>query len=175
MSNWAAPVLIAAWEDLDRALEGVSEAEATRQVLQGSSFAWTLAHVTAGIESWLNVHFQSFEPDPLIMQERFRFGGTGAAADWREIREAVAGVRARALPYMLGLSEADLELTLPYYGSHSAFREHGIQLRAAILQNAVHHHYHVGEIVTKRELLGHEPGTFPGNITEQVRTNDRKS
>lgn len=165
MNNWAARVLITAWEDFDRALEGVTEEEATRQVLGGSSFAWTLAHVSSAIDSWLNGRFQGFRIEPLLAEERFRYGGSGLATDYTKIREAVDRVRALAEPYMLGLSEDDLELTLPYDGSHSAFREHGIQLRAAILQNAVHHHYHVGEIVTKRELLGHVQGAFPGNIS----------
>lgn len=44
------------------------------------------------------------------------------------------------------------------------FRETGINLRAAILQCAVHHIFHLGEIVAKRELMGYDTGSFPGSF-----------
>lgn len=44
------------------------------------------------------------------------------------------------------------------------FRKTGINLRAAILQCAVHHIFHLGEIVAKRELMGYDTGSFPGSF-----------
>jgi hypothetical protein len=167
---WPVHMLLTAWDDLDRALDGITEYDATRQMRGCSAFAWTLAHVTAGVESWINGRFQGLPLEPLIMHERFRFGGTGVAADWHDIHAAVLAARQRAQGYVIDISDEDLELTLPYDGSHSAFREHGIQVREAILQNAVHHQYHVGKIVTKRELMGHAPGMFPGNVTGRTNT-----
>lgn len=162
MTTWPVQMLFSAWDDLDRALSNVSEIDATRSLFGGSSFAWTLAHVTQGVDSWINVRFRGLEPNELVSQARFRFGADGVATDIREIRDAVSTVRSSARPYLRGLNDDDLDLTLPYDGSYVAFRQAGIQLRAAIVQNAVHHMYHVGEIVSKRELLGQEPGTFPG-------------
>ena len=70
----------------------------------------------------------------------------------------------RALPFLLdGATNPDQ--FVPYDGSFQPFRKHGMQLRAAILQNTVHHIFHLGEIVTKRERLGYSTDQFPGDYT----------
>lgn len=155
-------LLLTAWDDLDRAVADVSEADMLRQIDGGSCFAWTIAHVTYGVDSWINRRFQKIPLNPVVMDPRFNFGGDGRADDWPTIRDAVAEVRASLRPYLLNLTDADLDLTVPYDGSYAAFRERGINLRVAIIQNAIHHVFHLGEIVAKRELMGYDPGSFPG-------------
>lgn len=158
--NWEVGLLVTAWTDIDRALEGVALDDLTRQLDGGSSFAWTLAHVTHGIDSWINGRFQRLQPHPIYAGGRFRFGTDGAASDWQAIRQATEEVRERALTY-LSSDAANLDAVMPYDGAYPPFREHGIQLRPAIIQNAIHHVYHLGEIATKRELMGYETPTFP--------------
>lgn len=160
--TWEVGMLLAVWADFDRALEGVSRKDLVRQLDGGSAFAWTLAHVTYGVDSWINGRFQEFELHPLLADPRFGFGGDGQAGDWEVIRDAVAEVRSRAANFLADLEDADLERIEPYDGSFAPFQAHGIQLRAAVVQSAVHHYYHLGEIVAKKELLGYEAGTFPG-------------
>lgn len=160
--TWEVGMLLAVWGDYDRALEGVSREDMVQRLGGGSAFAWTVAHVTYGIDSWINGRFQGFELHPLLADPRFGLGGDGQADDWEAIRDAVADVRSRAASFLVDLGDADLERVVQYDGSFAPFQANGIQLRAAVVQSAVHHHYHLGEIVAKKELLGYEPGTFPG-------------
>jgi hypothetical protein len=162
LPNLPVTLLLTAWDDLDRAVEDVSDADMLRQIDGGSCFAWTMAHVTYGVDSWINRRFQQIPLNPVVMDPRFNFGGNGSADDWPTIRAAVAEVRDSLRPYLLDLTDADLDLTVPYDGSYVAFRERGINLRVAIVQNAIHHVFHLGEIVAKRELMGYDVGSFPG-------------
>jgi hypothetical protein len=155
-------MLLTAFDDLDRAVCDVQDHDMLRQIGGGSCFAWTVAHVTYGVESWINRRFQGMALNPLLCDPRFGYGGDGGADDWPAIRAAVDEARGRARPFLAGLTDADLALTLPYDGSYRPFREHGINVRVAIVQNAIHHVFHLGEIVAKRELLGYETGSFPG-------------
>ncbi len=166
MTNPTMPavLLLTAWEDLDWAVAGVAPADMLRQIGGGSCFAWTLAHVTFQIDSWINRRFQQLPLDPLLSSPRFGIGGDGGADDWPAVRVAVAGARERLRPFLLALDEAGLDRTLPYDGSYEPFRETGINLRVAILQCAIHHVFHLGEIVAKRELMGYDTGSFPGSF-----------
>jgi hypothetical protein len=164
--RWEVELLLVAWSDLDRALTGVSDTDAVHQIDGGSSFAWTLAHVTNGVDSWINVRFLGMPPHPLISHPRFRMGGDGSADNWQVIREAVNEVRAPARAFLLRCTAIDLDRTIPYDGSYPLFREYGLNLRLAILQNAMHHTFHLGEIAAKRQLLGYEPGYFPGSVIQ---------
>ena len=156
-------LLLTAWDDLDRAIADISEADMLRQIEGGSCFAWTLAHVTYGVDSWINRRFQQMPHNPILSNPRFNYGGDGGAEDWPAIRAAVADIRDRLRPFLLNLTDADLDENRPYDGGHPAFLECGyINLRVAIIQNAIHHVFHLGEIVAKRELMGYEAGDFPG-------------
>lgn len=157
-------LLLTAWEDLDWAIADVSPADMLRQIDGGSCFAWTLAHVTYGVDSWLNGRFQQLQVDPLLGSPRFAIGGDGGADDWPAIRDAISGARERLRPFLLALSEDDLDRTLPYDGTYAPFCERGINLCAAIVQSAIHHVFHLGEIVAKREMMGYDTGSFPGSF-----------
>lgn len=162
-------LLLTAWDDLDRAVADVSEADMLRQIDDGSCFAWTLAHVTYGVDSWINRRFQEMPLNPVLSNPRFNYGGDGRADDWPSIRAAVIDARDRLRPFLLNLTDADLDGNRPYDGGHSAFLARGsINLRVAIVQNAIHHVFHLGEIVTKRELMGYDAGDFPGAFSEAL-------
>ena len=60
------------WDELDRVLDGLDAADATRQVDGGSSFAWTLGHVTNQLDSWVNVRLQHVAPHPVLEDARWR-------------------------------------------------------------------------------------------------------
>lgn len=153
--------LFAAWEDTDRVLAGLSEAEAATPVVEGSSFAWTLGHLSNSFDSWINVRFQGLAPHPLIGQSNFRIGGSGSTNDWPAIQSGTRDVRDAARDYLQSLEEEDLELVIPYDGSIVALRSTGLCLRDALDVIIAHHYFHVGEIATKRGLLGHQVGDFP--------------
>ena len=168
VTNWEVAMLVSAWRDLDRAVEDVSMADMLRQYAGGSSFAWTVAHVTHGVDSWINGRFQGHPPQPLIAKPRFRMGGDGRAGRLVAIQAAVADVRERAHAFLADLAPAELDRVVPYDGAYLPFRERGIHLRTAIVQNALHHTFHLGEIVAKRELLGYSTADFPGPVTAAI-------
>lgn len=159
-------LLLKAWDEIDRALADVAPNDLTRQIEGGSSFAWTLAHVTHGVDSWINGRFLGLPPHAIYAGGGFLFGGDGRAENVNAIRVAVDEIRASARPFLLHTS-TDFDRVEPYDGSFLPFREHGIQLSQAVLQNAVHHIFHLGEIVAKRGLMGYETDSFPGSFLEQ--------
>src|SRR5712692_7661322 len=133
-------LLFEAWNDLDRALAGLTTDEAARSD-GGSSFAWTAAHAANQIDAWLDVRFQNRPPHPLIGQTRFRAGGAGAADDWPAIQTAVSEVRDAARSYLQDMADSDLDLTIPYDGSFVRLRETGLSLRYALFRAITHHYF----------------------------------
>jgi hypothetical protein len=150
------------WSNLDSALEGLTDEEATTRHEGGSSIAWSVAHVTTMVDSWLNVKFQQLPPNPVISNPDFRFGGSGGATDWRAVGSAVDEVRAKVRPFLDGKEDADLDLVIPYDGSIPLLRQTGLPLRYALMRIAAHHWIHMGEIVTVRSRLGWQEPTSPG-------------
>ncbi|HET9015889.1 MAG TPA: DinB family protein [Thermomicrobiaceae bacterium] len=161
-----AGVLYASWEDLDRALAGLSDKEAATRYLGGSSFARTLAHLASTLDTWVNVRFAGQAPHPLLSERRFRMGGSGEADDWPAPRQAVSEVRAGVRDYLSGVDEDELDRVVPYDGSITALREPGVSLRYSLARMAAHHYFHLGEIATKRSLLGHRIVDYPGLMGE---------
>lgn len=147
--------LFDAWYDLDLTLTGLTAAEMIEPWGGGSAFAWTYGHVANSVDAWINVRFQRLAPHPIIGDQQMRFGGTGRATDWPTIQQGVADVREATRRYLRQLADADLDLVIPYDGSIVALHEHGLSLRHAITVNLIHHHYHLGEISTKRGQRGH--------------------
>ena len=161
-------LLFESWNDLDRVVEGLSRDDAVQNFGGGSSFAWTLAHSTNQVDAWINVRFQNTEPHRLIGLRRFRFGGTGEAEEWDAILEAVEEVRGTARGFLEGMTDADLERTIPYTGSIQNLRERGLNLRYALMRAVTHHYFHIGEISTKRDRLGHKVGDYPGTLEQSI-------
>ena len=154
--------LFDAWDESDLVLDGVTGEEVIEPWGGGSAFAWTYGHVANSIDAWLNVRFQGLAPHPVIGDRDFRFGGSGRATDWEAIRQGVAEVREAARSFLIDKAEADLSLVIPYDGSLVALRSQGLSLNHAVVVNLIHHHYHIGEIATKRAQLGHTVPHLPG-------------
>jgi hypothetical protein len=154
--------LFDAWDELDLVLVGVAPGDMIEPWGGGSTFAWTYGHVANSIDAWLNVRFQCLSPHPVIGEIDLRFGGSGRADDWPAIQQGVAEVREATRNYLQILTEADLNLVIPYDGSIVDLRSQGLSLLHAIIVNLIHHHYHIGEIATKRAQLGHTVPHLPG-------------
>ena len=159
-----AGLLFDAWSDMDRVLDGIGEKEALERVDEGSSFAWTLAHATNQVDAWINVRFQMRAPHGYIGQERFRIGGPGVTDDWAAVQEGVGEVRSAARGYLIGLGDGQLDVVIDYDGSFQNLRETGISLRYALFRSITHHYFHIGEISSKRDRLGHDIGDYPGML-----------
>ena len=159
-------LLFESWNDFDRALEGVTEDEAVERHFGGSSFAWTYAHGANLIDAWVNVRFGTMEPHALIGQNRYRFGGTGEPGQWQAIRQGVREVREAASGYLEHKTDEDLEIVVPYEGSFKHLRRSGISLRYALYRAITHHYFHLGEVASKRDMLGKSVGDYPGQLRE---------
>lgn len=159
-----------AWNDLDRVIANLQAEEMICQIDGGSSFAWTVAHMSNMLDSLVNVRFNQKPRHPLIEQRDFGLGGSGAAEDWPSIRDAVQEIRESASIYLKRKTESDLDLVIPYNGSLPVpmLHEHGISLRYALLRIVAHDYFHIGEIACKRDRLGHQVGNFPGTLSQCV-------
>jgi hypothetical protein len=166
MTDKLAALLFDAWDDLDRVYEGLSPDDAVTRA-DGSSFAWTLAHTTNTVD-WINVRIRGLDSHPLLGQDRFRFGGVGEADDWEDIRAAVEEVRASVRPFLQSATAPDLDRVHPYAGSIARLRETGLTLRYAISRVIAHHYFHLGEVASKRDRLGHSVGDYPGPLEHSL-------
>ena len=77
-------------------------------------------------------------------------------------------VRGAARGYLAELADADLDRTVPYEGGLAYLQETGLSLRHALFRLCAHHYFHTGEIASKRSMLGHQVGDFPGALTESL-------
>ena len=146
--------LVQSWDDLDLGVAGLSTEEMEARIDGGSSFGWTVGHVTNMVDSFFNARFQTLPPHPVISQQRFRIGAPGSVGDWPVLEAAVREVRAAAWTYLRGKDEEDLDQVVPYDGSLQRLRKNGLSLRYAILRTAAHHYLHLGEIAAKRDRRG---------------------
>tara|TARA_B100001971_G_C18071278_1_gene473233 strand:- start:330 stop:839 length:510 start_codon:yes stop_codon:yes gene_type:complete len=167
-NNKLVGLLIESWKDMDRVLDGLNETEATLPIHGSSSFAWTLAHVTNQVDAGINVQFQKKDRHKLIGQKRFRFGGTGEANEWGTIKSGVEEVRTTARNYLEELDDQGIDLTIPYDGSIKWLRSKGLNLRYTLYRACAHHYFHIGEIATKRNGMGHDVGDYPGLLEESI-------
>jgi len=148
---------------MDRVLEGLTAEVAIEALDGGSSFAWTVAHVANVLDSTTNVRFRSVVPHPYIGKDEFRFGGTGAADDWNAVLKGIREVRESTRDYLSGMDD-DLGRSVPYDGSLPHLIGKNISLQYSIFRSIAHHYFHIGEIGSKRDRLGHSVGDYPGRL-----------
>ena len=157
--------LLQSWADLDLSVAGLSPEEMESRIDGGSSFGWTVGHVTNMVDSFFNGRFQKLPPHPVIGQQHFRNGGDGSSEPWPVIEAAVREVRETARAYLESKGDADLDLVVPYDGSLAILRQHGLSVRYAILRASAHHYLHLGEIAAKRDRWGDRVADDPRMMT----------
>ncbi len=150
----SAGLLREALNDLQLALDGLSDAQATLRRDGGSCIAWTAAHVTQGLDSLVLYRFAGRERDALLSDAALGAGGTGAVTDWPALRAKIAEMQAIARDYLATLTDPDLARIVPYDGSIASLRPVGINLEYALLRVAAHHFSHAGEIAAIRSAMG---------------------
>lgn len=158
MPNTLVLLMYQSWADLDNAIDGLPDEEATSRDDGGSSIAWTVGHVTTQVDSWLNMRFQGLPPHPVFSRETFRTGGSGEATDWPGIRAGVHQVRETARAFLDTKPGPALDRVIPYDGAIAYLRSTGLSLRFAVMSISAHHFLHVGEIVTIRSRRGQTIG-----------------
>jgi hypothetical protein len=163
--NGIAGVVLEAWNDFDRVVDGLDDRTASVRLEGQSSIAWALGHVTEHVDRLLNVTLQGRERHPLLGSERFRMGSAGEADDWRAIQAATHEVRDAARQYLEQITDGDLDQRHEFTGRISS--ELGpLTLRYALLRIGAHHYFHIGVVACQRDRMGHSVGDYPGLMKE---------
>lgn len=157
-------LLLNTWNDADRVFDGLSDAQALERHDGGSCFAWTLSHLTVGMDFFINATLRGGRVHPVLASQYERFGFSGEADDWPGIVSAVKDVRREIRYYLEGLSDEDLERTrVP------AVREWPeTPLRYILYRQITHHYYHIGEVAAKRSRSGYDAGDYPGPLADAM-------
>ncbi len=161
----AAGLVIEAWSDFDRVVDGVSAEEAVRNPEGQSSIAWTLGHVTEHVDRMVNHGLRGRDRHAFLGADRFRMGSAGVADDWDPIVAATKEIRGAALRYLETLTEADLDRRFDSPGAITK-RLGPITVRYALYRIAAHHYFHIGVIACQRDLRGESVGDYPGFMTK---------
>ena len=135
-----------------------------------SAFAWTLAHLANQVDAWINVRIAGAEPNPVVSDAHYRFGGDGRARGWDEVRDAWASIRQAAARHLEGLDEAALNRTQPYPGSLAALKGRDVPLRHTLLRVLAHAYFHIGEVGSKRSTAGRSVGDYPSAMLHALET-----
>ena len=148
------PMLLEAWDDLDRAYAEMTEEEATARPDGGSAFGWTLYHLAMFPDLIVSVVLGGGEPHPTFVRAREEHGFSGDCGDWPAIAEAAREVRAKVETALEGMTDADLaETVVPGWGDFPS-----TTLRYLVLRMVAHMYYHIGEVATRRGRGDDYPG-----------------
>ena len=155
-------LVLEAWADFDRVVEGLSAEAAVLNPHGQSSAAWALGHCTEHLDRWINHTLQGLDRHPLLGSDRFRMGSEGAADDWDAIRAATAEVRDAARPYLEGITSDRLDQRHVFKGAVTKALGGELTLRYALIRIGAHHYFHIGVIACQRDLRGERVGDYPG-------------
>ena len=156
-----AGLVLEAWDDFDRVLDGLSAEDAGLQPSGQSSAAWALGHVTEHLDRWVNHTLQGHDRHPFLGVDRFRMGSEGAAGEWDAIRDATQEVRDAARPYLEKITSDRLDERHEFAGAVSKALG-PLTLRYALIRIGAHHCFHIGVIACQRDLRGDSVGDYPG-------------
>ena len=159
-----AGLVVEAWNDFDRVVEGVTPEEAVQNTEGQSSIAWTLGHVSEHLDRMINFALLKRERHPVLGDDRFRMGSEGMADEWEEIRVAAEEVRRDARHHLESLTDRDLHVRYEPPGNISG-QLGAVTVRYVLLRIATHHYFHIGVIGCQRDLRGHSVGDYPGLLT----------
>ena len=159
-------LLFESWNDFDQVLSGITSDDAVKPHFGGSPFAWTHGHVANQIDTWVNVRFAGRVPHPTIGNDQYRSGGPAYSGRWEIILDGVREVRHIARDFLEHKTDEDLEIVVPYEGSFEHLRASGVNLRYALYRTITHHFFHLGEVATKRDMLGQSVGDYPRHLRD---------
>lgn len=135
--------------ELQRCLEGVSEADAQRRLMPMNCISWIVGHLAAQENYLWNIMAQGLQLHPELYQ-RVGFGMPPSTPPLEEMWAAWREITAAADLYLETLS-AELLLThLEWQGE--TWREN---VGTSLQRNFLHYWFHIGEAHAIRQLLGH--------------------
>jgi len=149
--------------ELKRAMEGVTEAEAVRRLEPMNSLGWMVAHLARQEQQYWLIWAQG----QTLVPELIELAGSGAPPTTPPLAEmwvAWEKVISAAQPWLDNLTTSDLTTHMLVNGQ-PLWESTGTLLRRV----AYHYFYHIGESQAVRQLMGHQDvGDFVGEIGDEA-------
>lgn len=146
-----------------RAIQGLTEEEASRRFLPMNCISWNVGHL-AWQEQRYFLHFgQGIMHFPEI-NESFAYGAPASTPSLKEMRAAWKKITAAADPWLDTLTTKKLQERVVRNSKPSPY------IWGSLLQRVIYHYwYHIGENMGIRQNLGHKNlPQFVGNIDRQA-------
>jgi uncharacterized damage-inducible protein DinB len=145
-----------------RALDGVTEADASHRLLPMNSIGWIVGHLAWHEQRYWLTFSQGQTPVPALDE----IVGSGRPASTPSLAEMLAAWRTiteTADPWLDQLTAADLAGTITVRGWRTA-------IVGSLMQRVIYHYwYHIGEIMAIRQQLGNlNLPDFVGPIDEKA-------
>ncbi|TMC75631.1 MAG: DinB family protein [Chloroflexi bacterium] len=142
-----------------RGLDGVSEEDAKRHFGQMNSIGWIVGHLT-----WQEQRYLLHRPQGIMLrqdiQDEFASGAPMSTPSFAEMLAAWRTITAAADPFLDSLTTDKLLVDLPLNGQTS-----GQTQGSAIRRLTYHYWFHIGEILSIRQILGQKDlPEYVGNI-----------
>jgi uncharacterized damage-inducible protein DinB len=149
--------------EFKRALEGLTDAEASRRFMSMNCIAWNIGHLAWQEQRYFLFYGQGQLPMPEI-DEQFASGAPASTRALDEIWSAWHAVTQAADPWLDGLTVEALQQHVVREGRPSSY------LWGSLLHRVIYHYwYHTGENMAIRQMLGHtDLPQFVGDLDGQA-------
>jgi uncharacterized damage-inducible protein DinB len=152
--------------EFQRAVEGVSDADARRQVAPMNSISWNIGHL-----AWQEQRYWLHRGQGRILlphiQERFAYGAPASTPPLEEMWDGWRAITAAADPWLDTLTTE--QLTAPRPVTSRDGQTFHLTFGTLMLRVIYHYWYHIGENMAIRQQLGHtDLPEFVGNIDDEA-------
>jgi hypothetical protein len=157
-------LLLDTWDDAERVFDRLADDDATASHFDGSPFGWTLAHFTGQMNMFASVLLGRGQQPSILEGPTVYEMRAMSVADWHAVREAVAAVRRDVGDFLQALSPGDLAgMTVP-----ATSRTPEVRLKYMLGRFIAHAYFHIGEVASKRDMLGNSVGDYPGRLSHAL-------
>lgn len=138
--------------EFNRALEGVSETDAVQHMGPMNSIGWIVGHLANQEQRyWLmRPGLPLIYPDLNTLVGYGSLPNTPALADMRKVWADITAAADRYLDVL------EPELMQQFFPSSGASVKYNESIGTLLLRNIYHYWYHLGEIMSIRQMLGHK-------------------
>jgi hypothetical protein len=164
-------LLLDALDDLDRALQGLSDDDAARQADSTTPIAWTLGHIGQHLDSWVAVALAQQPKNEYLGSKAFSRGAGGAVGedvDWQHTQTAVHAVIGKSRTFLLTANDRNLGKAEIYTGSVAGLQGKPARGFYRLARLVAHVYYHIGDITAVRAKLGHRVQDFPSALPKTL-------
>jgi DinB superfamily len=149
--------------EFQRALAGITDAEARRRFMPMNCISWNIGHLAWQEQRYWLWYGQGQVPLPHV-SDLFAYGAPACAPALDEIWEAWHAITRAADPWLDTLTTAKLQEYVIDEGEPT-----DVTFGSLLLRTTYHYWYHLGENMAIRQLLGHtELPEFVGNIDDEA-------